>query len=397
MILGYYPSFEDTYRSAIKFVEEHQNIARSEVIAVTEQGREVIAIHITDPKIPLNEKQVFLAVYGRHGNELGTRVAGLTLLDWLSQEEALDIRRKQNVIVLPVANPDGSAENKFGAPRNGLSELEETIIDFLVETYKPDAVVDIHSLGDAYLEAIIDGHTDSWAEDDMIHRRLAMKVSKDAVLAGHNLISTDYLKIKQLLAQARSGYNNFLCEAFYEKNHSLVFGLELCHFNLTPEHVKNVNEICLSSLLKAGNQKLPWQKNPSYPNQILVGDLSTSIRVKGENPGERRKSRHEVWKNRENIKILKTIIKEVKGSETDIKEINTTTKYSGEETISGFELIARFPRQTRIQKVSVNGEKVRDFSTFNESDSNYLVVPIRTVTKGEYTITITTSSFWEKL
>ncbi len=392
MIIDSFPSFEDTYRSVIKFVEDNQSIARSEVIAVSEKGREVIAIHVTDPKIPLEEKEVFLAVYGRHGNELGTRVASLALLDWLSQEVALDIRRKQNVIVLPVANPDGSVENKFGAPRNGLSKLEEKIIDFLAETYKPDAVVDIHSLGDAYLEAIIDGHTGSWGDDDIIHRQLAMKVSKDAISAGYNVRSTDYKEIRQFLAQARSGYNNFLCRAFYEKIHSLVFGLELCHYNLTPEHVKNVNEVCITSLLKAGNQKLSWQKNRGYPNQILVGDISTSLRVKGENPGERRKSRLEIWKKRENIKQPKTTIKKGKDNKTYVKEIQVVTEYSGKKPISGFELIKSIPGQIHIQSVSINGENLPDFSKFNENDSTYLVIPIKTVTKGKYTIKITANS-----
>jgi len=375
-----FPSFEEIYKYANKFVEEHPEIAWSEVVGVSEEGQDVMAIHVTDKTFSSEGKEMFLAIYGRHGNELGTRVAGIGLLEWLESKEALEVRKRQHVIIVPVANPDGNAKNKFHAPENGLSKLEENIISNLAETYKPDAVVDVHSLWYNDLEAIIDAHPDSWGEDDMIYQRLAMRMWETVENSGNPFIVTNSKNIKKVLKAL--DYNNFLCEAFYEKVHPLVFGIELNHFNRSPLDVRNVGVVCVSSLLKAGNQRFPWQKNSGYPNQILLGDLFTSIRARGKNASERRKSRVEIWKNRKHFQRPKR-------STISDNKIKIETGYSGKKLSFSFDLTTRIRKDRSIQGVSLNGKNVHEFSTFQDRSSTYVSVPIKN--GGKHKLTIITS------
>jgi hypothetical protein len=68
-------------------------------------------------------------------------------LDWLASDAARDILTNQQVIVVPVANPDGCAKQIFGLPTDRLSSLEkETVVNFGLSCI-PDVVIDVHSVG----------------------------------------------------------------------------------------------------------------------------------------------------------------------------------------------------------------------------------------------------------
>jgi hypothetical protein len=379
--LNAFPSSEETCEFTKKFVKRHPEMAWTEVIGVSEEGRDVMAIHLTDRTSPSEEKEVFLAAYGRHGNELGTRAAGIGLLEWLGSEEASEIRRHQHIITIPVVNPDGGVRDKFHAPEDKLSRLEKDVIAYLAETYRPDAVIDVHSLWYNDLQAVIDGHSTSWGEDNMIHRKLAMGMAEAAEKIGYPFIVTDPENIERTLEALT--YNNFFCEAFYEEIHALVFGLELNHFNTSPSDVKNSGVACVLALLKEGTQRFPWGKNPGYPNEILVGDLFTSIRARGENAGERRKSRVEAWKNR----------KQFQGPKRNVMKngnIKVEIGYSGKKLSTGVEITTRIRKDRSIQGLFLNGEDVNEFSTFQDTSSTYVAVPVNTVKKGEYELNITT-------
>lgn len=239
--------------------------------------------------------------------------------------------------------------------------------------------MDVHSLWYNELQAIIDGHTGSHGEDNMIHQILAMNMLESAEKTGHPFMITDFKNIKKVLAGL--GYNNFLCDAFYDKVHSLVFGLELSHFNWSPLDVKNSGVACVSALLKAGNQRFSWQKDSGYPNHILFGDLFTSIRAAGKNSGERRRSRAEIWKNRKYFQRPARI--RMRNDNIKVK-----TEYSGENLSSGLEITSRIRKDYAIKDIFLNRKKVDEFVTFQDRSSTYVSIPIKTIRKGKYELTI---------
>lgn len=377
-----FPSFGETKGLVNKFVTTHPQIAWTEVIGTSKEGRNVSAVHVTNRDLPLENKEIFLAVYGRHGNELGTRTAAVGILEWLGTKKANDIRNNQHVIIIPIANPDGSSKNNFHAPNQRLSKLEKELIQNLTERYKPDAVLDVHSLWYNDLQAIIAGHTDSHAEDNMIHQRLAMSMSESAEKNGYTFMAIDRKDIQKVLKYLE--YNNFLCKAFHEKIHSLVFGLELSHFNKLPSDVKKSSIACTSTLIKFGNKRFPWQRVSGYPNRILSGDIFTSIRASGRNASQRRESRVKIWKNRKHFK---------RPRRTTMKNgnIKVQTEYTGEELPSGFEITIRIPNEGVIKSVYLNRKKINGLVTFSDPSSTYVSVPVRTKGNGKYEVKVITS------
>jgi len=129
------------------YVSNHEEIARSEVIATSAEGRPIRAVHITNADLPDNDKETALVIVGRHGNEIGTRVVGPAVLEWLASDAAKEILDRQHIIVVPVANPDGCALTVFGLPVYHLSGLEKRSLLPLAAKYPPDVVLDVHSLG----------------------------------------------------------------------------------------------------------------------------------------------------------------------------------------------------------------------------------------------------------
>lgn len=83
-----FDSFIDYEDWVDQFVKSHGKIAREEIIAESVEGRLIRAVHLTNQDMPDNDKEVALVIIGRHGNEIGTRVVGPAVLEWLATEEA---------------------------------------------------------------------------------------------------------------------------------------------------------------------------------------------------------------------------------------------------------------------------------------------------------------------
>ena len=66
---GRFPSFEEISGNVVEFTERNAHIARLESPGVSDEGRRVLAVAVTDPNIPLQRKQVAIVACGRHGNE----------------------------------------------------------------------------------------------------------------------------------------------------------------------------------------------------------------------------------------------------------------------------------------------------------------------------------------
>ena len=287
-----YPSLDDIYRDTRTFAERHPQIARLEPLGASPEGRPVQAVLVTDPSVPDAEKQVLLVICGRHGSELGTRVVGGALLDWLATAAAAQTRQRQVAIVVPVVNPDGCVREEFWAPGDGLSKTEETTILRLAQRWQPDAVLDVHSWGGALDgEAIVAAATRDLGEDVPIYHAIGGKMLSAAAQRGYPFLMHT--------VPTGSGYNNFFCGECYERFHSVVFGMEVNHSLLTPAETADSGMAIIEVLLMEGNDTSLWQRHPGYPNGILLGDSFTSIRPVGDSAARRRASRSALWQNRD--------------------------------------------------------------------------------------------------
>jgi len=369
MTHDHFPSLNEIYERLDQFVGANPDIARIETLGLSAENREVKAVYITDKSVAAAEKEIALVICGRHGQELGTRVIGTALLDWLASAEGKETRQHQQVIIVPVANPDGCVRGEFWAPKDKLSETEENTIARLASVYQPDAVIDIHSWGGVLDgEAIVTANTSDSGEDIFIHESIAAKMAERAAAKGYPF----------LIHRCRlsGGYNNFYCGMCYENFHSLVFGMEVNHSFLDTKENAQSGMAALKVLLDKGNTRSPWESHAGYPNRILLGDFFTSIRATGVNAAERRKSRYEIWKN-------KGLFKAPKRECLAPNSIRVTTKYSGEALSCSFALVCRMRGFPELKMIRLNGKNATA-TTYRDNCSTYVSIDIHPSGKKEY-------------
>lgn len=356
-----FPSLDNVYQALEQIADKNSDFAHVESLGASDEGRDIKAAYVTDNSLPEAEKEVALVVCGRHGSELGTRVVGNALLEWLLSAEGEETRCRQVVIIVPVANPDGCVREEFFAPNDGLSEIEQNTIAKLAWANQPGLVIDVHSLAKSDMEAIITANTSDSGEDVFIHKALAAKAAEDAERQGYPF---------QVHAVGLSNnYNNFFCGMCYENFHSLAFGIEVNHYSLRPEETAESGVAVISSLLKAGNTRPPWEPHPGYPNRILIGDFSAAIRAAGDSAAERRESRSKIWQNRNHFAVLRR-------ETLDRYTVKVSTEYSGDALSCKALLCCRIRGFPVVKRVCLNGKDV-DIHICRDKCSIYVCADIQ--------------------
>jgi len=412
------------YKWLDNYVFENESIAYKKYLSKPSDVCKVPAIFITNRKISDIDKQIALITLGRHGQELGTRVVGAKIMQYLASDEANIIRNTQLIIVIPVLNPEGFIKNDFNSSMTSITKHEQEILGNLFSSILPDMILDIHSLGKIEgskydhgdMEVIIPANTTRWAMDEQIHQYVAQKMKEEAESNGwpyeiHTLedLSLYYfgateignlpwrpLDKKVFLLQMlnsqdnyefpeRAAYTNYTCAPAYSNWHCLVFGMETNHWSL-----KNAHDIAVSgmvpsvALLKMGSMKLPWEKDIGYPVNILQGDFRISLRPVGESAAARRLSRIKLWKER---KFFSIPCRELQDENTTLAQVN----YFGKNLPLEFAFCLRM-RQDKIKDVYINKKSVK-FESFKDNCSIYLYIPIRMQKSGKIEIVIEHLSF----
>ena len=354
-------SFEYICEQAAGFVERSPAIACMDSLGKSPEGRDVLAVEVTDRAVRPEDKQVAIIVCGRHGGELGTRAVGAALLEWLASDIAAETRQRQRVVVVPVANPDGCVREEFHAPRDALSELEQRTILALAERLTPDAVVDVHSLGGSDVEAVIAAHTGRCAVDEMIHHRLAAEMALAAAEKGYPF------DVEGVPFDA--SYNNFFCGACYDRFHSVAFGMEVNHLTLTPAEAGESAVAAIAGLLETGNRRLGWQDEAGYPNQVLIGNFSCSIRPAGADAQQRRRSRAEIWQNR-------TAFAPMKRAMPDPSTLKATVSHAGYSPPCSWSICCRLRGEPALRSIHLNGQEP-EHRIFRDECSTFVSVLVR--------------------
>lgn len=370
-----------------RFVSSHGKIARLEIIAESIEGRPIRAVHLTNPDVPDKDKEVALIIFGRHGNEIGTRVVAPALFEWLASDAAREILDRQHIIVVPVANSDGCAHEVFGLPVYHLSGLEKRSLLPLAANYPPDVVLDIHSLGKETgmglnwggLEAIVIDHMADAGEDQVILREMAREMIQSAAAEGYPFLlhTLEPYQHSRKRADALTDYafNNHVNAALYDTYHALTFGVEVNHFALNSYETAESGLSIIKSVLKMGNRIFPWEFHAGYPNRIISGDFLASIRPRGKDAGERRRSHKEIWEKRRFFKMPFDPYREVH----DKHSVRATVKYAGESEIAGGITVSlRIRGMPKIKSVAVDGERI-DYYKKEDACSTHLFVELETI------------------
>jgi hypothetical protein len=397
---------EEIYRWLDDLVSEHKEIAHKKSIGTSQEHRDIPVVFVTNRAIPDDAKQIAVVTLGRHGQELGTRVVGPEILNYLVSDEAKKVRDTQVVIMVPVVNPDGFVRNEFHSSRYALTRTERLALGGLFASYPPDMIIDYHSLGKGSgstydkddMEVIIPANTTKWAMDEQIHQHVAQKMQRAAEEAGwpyeiHTLedlaayyfggtgvgeMPWTYVQEKVYLLHMLNShdtydvpegaaYTNYTCGAAYLKWHSLVLGMETNHHALSAEDIATSGMVPCRALLEMGSTRFPWEKDRGYPVTILQGDFRISIRPVGQNSAERRASRTSIWKERTHFSMPQ---REMPDQQTTVARV----RYFGTHLPMRFALCLRM-RRSPISSVTLAGRNL-DFETFPDHCSTFLYIPV---------------------
>ena len=361
-----YPSYTELHELLESMVLQNDNVAWAETIGNSPEGREIRAIHVTNREIPIEKKEIALVICGRHGDELGTRVVGPFLLDWLCSAKADSLLKHQHIILVPIANPDGCAKVAFGLPKDRLSKMEHQTILRIAGELAPDVVIDVHSLGKKKygyhwggLQAVVIDHKAASGEDQFIIQNIASEMIETACDQGYHYLLHDVSFYQNLGRRAKvvsdSGYNDHISKACYNACHSLTFGVEVNHFIYSPDDTGQSGKSIIRALLLMGNRIYPWEYYPGFPNRLLCGDFLSSIRARGASAGERRRSRYEIWQNIDGFVKYMTPYRKTPNKHA----IEIICKYSGNQEIKqGVTLSFCIARGSKLNKIRINSEVV---------------------------------------
>lgn len=136
--------------------------AKPLILGVTEQGRPIFGIAITDPAAAVENKARIVIVAGQHGNEPAAAFSAAELaIRWANDEAFADLRQNAVVMIIPVANPDGLAvgtrHDSSGLDPNRdwnrRSLIETATIARTIDRWKPHLILDEHewSQTDGYI------------------------------------------------------------------------------------------------------------------------------------------------------------------------------------------------------------------------------------------------------
>lgn len=385
-----YLSYEEVEDWIENYINTNKELAHAEIIGHSKEGRAIKAVHVTNNSLSMDEKEIAFVIVGRHGDEVGTRVVGPAVLEWLASHDAKEIRDRQHVIVIPIANPDGCIHEVFGAPVTHLSDLEKSSLLPLGARYLPDIVLDVHSVGKEKhglnwggLEAVIIDQNATEGEDRYILGEMAREMLHAAGREGypfllHTLEPYGDLK-KKAEALTDLSFNNHVNRALYDAFHPLTFGMEVNHFVLRPDETARSGLAVIKSMLEMGNRVFPWDYHAGYPNRILSGDFLAWIGPRGRNAHERRTSRKEIWSKRRFFKAPFTPYREM----LDMHSARITVKYTGEEPIaSGITMGFRIRGTPRITSITMNGEKI-DYYIKGDECSTYVFLDLEAIEEDD--------------
>ncbi|MBN1856562.1 MAG: hypothetical protein JW846_06400 [Dehalococcoidia bacterium] len=403
------------------WVEENRGIAEIVDLGPSEDGKwEIPAVVVTNKSIPSAEKQNAILTMGRHGKERGTRIVVPEILNYLATNDASEIRDKQTVVVVPVANPEGFVLEEFHSTLFGITDLEKRVWGKLCSAFPPDMMFDYHSLGKSDgskfdrgdLEVIIPGNTTKWAMDEQIHLHVARKMVEAAAAEGwpyeiHTLEDLSYyyfgeprgkqphrsLQEKVFLLHihntvedfeypgGKDTYTNYTCAPAYARWHTLVFGTEMNHRAIPVRAGLGASGlVTCKALLHMGNSRFPWEKEAGYPTNLLVGDYRISVRAFGKNPEERRVSREKIWADRASFSILNRDM--LDSGDVTVAEVG----YFGHKAPLDFELCLRM-RQKSITRVTVEGNET-PFQTHHDDCSTFVSIPMCAQKQGIQHVTV---------
>ncbi|MCK5528575.1 MAG: hypothetical protein KAI74_02730 [Kiritimatiellae bacterium] len=294
-----YPDYEDVMRESKEIAENNSTLVAYEEIGLSEEGRTIPCLKITDPAFSDDEKSVFLLSGGTDGNEEVGRAVALGLARALLDPSNKKHLERQVILIVPVTNPDGCVgdlSDRIGNANSVKSNevhlqgkppatAEGIAMRALVEEWVPDAHVDFHglaggSMGDySFLYPTVNVN---WSRTVLydVHAEIA-KAGTDAGWP---------MGAARLWTEPRTNFPGWLARN-YSSLCMVIEGSE----NYYPIEDSVASGVArLMRLIEIGEETRGFQIVPNYPCDVVSGTPMGALMSYGETYKERRESRRDM-------------------------------------------------------------------------------------------------------
>jgi hypothetical protein len=325
------PSFEQIESRLRDWARAHPRILRLEVAGRSVEGRNLYALHLTDPDAPADQKEHVLMTALHAGQEQSGATSVLSIVNWLLSPDPLarEILRRQSLLVMPVVNPDlyvrpdttAGLANALGkdpytgwnldGPLDAERCPEAAAVHRMLDQHEAEVHTDLHGLavkfaGIYMLEsstrafsnislrpyhaeitrlmdeaALAEGYPSDKVEEDAerIFGGGELGLERERVWAGVTTPAGGGARASTPRVYAAIyGYNRF---------HSLILASENCW--------ERSAWLRQRRLLQTGNEIWPGEFYPGYPVRVITKANQELICAWGVTAAERRRSRIELW------------------------------------------------------------------------------------------------------
>lgn len=298
------PTYDEIHERTKRLAAAHPDIVEMLDIGKSDkEGLPLPFVKITDPAIPLDDKQIVLISGGTHGSEETGRAATMDLAEWLAGPGRTHLAT-QCFLICTCLNPDGARLNtyhngndvniytscKVGIP--GAQTAEARAMLAVAEQYAPNCCVDVHGLagggiGDSqYVTPGLQGNIST-----QVGFFVAYEMNQAATAAGFPQ-RDPYIPDNQKPKDADIPWHKKLAV----ETNALAFTVEIT------EHMYPIQESARSGferikrLIEIGERIQWYQPYPGYPTDILTNNAVAALMPHGTNAGERRRSRMELMR-----------------------------------------------------------------------------------------------------
>lgn len=299
------PTYEEILDRTTRLAAAHPDWI--ELLDIGKSDKEKLPLpflKITDPSIPLDEKQVVLITGGTHGSEETGRATATAFAEWLADRGKSHLYR-QCFLICTCLNPDGAKLNtyhngndvniyqscKIGEAKARTAEAQ-AILNVASE-WLPNCCVDIHGLAGGaigssqYVTPGLHGNIST-----QIGFAVAYEMNEPATAAGFPQ-RDPYIPRNQSESDADIPWHKKLA---WEMN-ALSFTIEISEHMYPPEEFVRDGFERLKRLVEIGERVQWYQPYPGYPMDVLTNNAVAALMPHGTNAGERRRSRKEIMKS----------------------------------------------------------------------------------------------------
>jgi hypothetical protein len=318
-----WPSFEKIQARLENWAHSHRDILRLEVLGKTAQGRPLYAIHLNDPAAPEQDKEHVLITAQHSGIERSGTTSVLLLVEWLLSGDpgAREILRRQNMIAMPVVNPDGyvagSHANSMGqdpyiawgleGPKNPIKTPEAVAVQTMMDRHQPELHADIHGIDLAFPgHSMIEESGQAYSNVSLrsYHQGIIDQMNAAAEAEGYpsDRLEQDAERIfwgpelntipEKVWTGRSRPYAAIYC---YSRYHSLALASEIAW--------ERSGLLRHRRLLQIGNETWPGEYYAGYPTRVIASNNYHLLTAYGRTAADRRTSRIELWNKQRQITV----------------------------------------------------------------------------------------------